>query len=147
VSDRLLVVDDDDDVRRVYQAHFSLAGFEVEVAATLKEAADRLANGAFHAVIADISLTPSVGSEGLAIAAYLRHLNREPSPVLVLTAYGEPEKATAAARLAVDAFLHKPVSLVWLEDLLRSRIAERRGGGGAGREDPDTGHEPVAAAV
>jgi len=146
VSDRLLVVDDDEDVRRVYQAHFSRAGFEVDVAATLKEAADRLASGVFHAVIADISLTPSVGSEGLAIAAYLRHLHREPSPVLVLTAYGEPEKATAAARLSVDAFLHKPVSLVWLEDLLRSRIAERRGGSGSDREEGG-GREPVAAAL
>lgn len=145
VSDRLLVVDDDEDVRRVYQAHFARAGFEVEGAATFQEAAERLSSSVFHAVIADISLTPSVGSEGLAIAAYLRHLNREPTPVLVLTAYGEPEKAAAAARLAVDAFLHKPVSLVWLEGLLRSRIDERRGRPGG--SDSDSGLEPVAAAV
>jgi hypothetical protein len=28
----------------------------------------------------------------------------------------------------VDAFLHKPVSLVWLESLLRTRIDDRRRG-------------------
>jgi len=143
VTDRLLVVDDDDEKRRAYETHFTRAGFEVEGASSLKEAADRLAAGAFQAVISDISLTPSVGNEGLAIAAYLRHLNRHPTPVLVLTAYGDPEKATAAARLGVDAFLHKPVSLVWLEGLLRSRIDERRGGG----DGADSGLEPVAAAV
>lgn len=131
MCERLLVVDDDGDVRRVYQTHFAAAGFEVHCAATLQEAAERLAGSAFDAVIADIALTPDVGSEGLAIAAYLRNLRRTP-PVVVLTAYGSPDRAEAAARLGVDAFLHKPVSLVWLEGLLRARIDERRRG-------PETG--------
>lgn len=144
VSDRLLVVDDDDTVRRTYEGHFTRAGFEVEGAATLKEAAERLAGTAFDAVIADISLTSTVGSEGLAIAAYLRQGRRAP-PVLILTAYGEPEKAAAAARLRVDAFLHKPVSLVWLEGFLRASIDERR----RAEKDPDQGPdlEPLVAVV
>jgi len=127
VCERLLVVDDDDNVRRVYESHFSGAGFEVQCAATLQEAAERLAGHTFDAVIADIALTPDVGSEGLAIAAYLRNLRQDP-PVVVLTAYGAPDRAPAAARLGVDAFLHKPVSLVWLERLLRGRIDDRRRG-------------------
>lgn len=135
MCDRLLVVDDDDDVRRVYESHFSAAGFDVQSAATLQEAAERLAGHKFDAVIADIALSPDVGSEGLAIAAYLRNLRHEP-PVVVLTAYGFPDKAQAAARLGVDAFLHKPVSLVWLESLLRARIDGRRRG-------PES--EPLAA--
>jgi DNA-binding NtrC family response regulator len=136
VCERLLVVDDDDNVRRAYESHFSGAGFEVQCAATLQEAAERLSAHTFDAVIADIALTPGIGSEGLAIAAYLRHLRHDP-PVVVLTAYGAPDRAPAAARLGVDAFLHKPVSLVWLESLLRSRIDDRRRG-------PEA--EPLAAA-
>jgi CheY-like chemotaxis protein len=131
VCERLLVVDDDDSVRRVYESHFRGAGFEVQCAATLQEAAERLAGHTFDAVIADIALTPEVGSEGLAIAAYLRNLRQTP-PVVVLTAYGAPDRAPAAARLGVDAFLHKPVSLVWLESLLRARIDDRRRGPEAG---------------
>jgi two-component system response regulator PilR (NtrC family) len=127
VCERLLVVDDDDSVRRIYQTHFTGAGFEVQSAASLQEAAERLAGNTFDAVIADVCLTPEVGSEGLAIAAYLRHL-REVPPVVVLTAYGLPDRAEAAARLGVDAFLHKPVSLVWLESLLRARIDDNRRG-------------------
>ncbi len=127
MCERLLVVDDDDNVRRVYESHFSGAGFEVQCAATLQEAAECLAGHKFEAVIADIALTPDVGSEGLAIAAYLRNLRQDP-PVVVLTAYGAPDRAPAAARLGVDAFLHKPVSLVWLESLLRARIDDRRRG-------------------
>ena len=130
------MVDDDDSVRRVYQSHFAGAGFEVHCAGSLQEAAERLAGNTFDAVIADIALTPDVGCEGLAIAAYLRNLRHAP-PVVVLTAYGAPDRAPAAARLGVDAFLHKPVSLVWLEGLLRARSEERRRG-------PET--EAVAAA-
>ena len=121
MSERLLVVDDSDAVRRAYESHFSRCGFEVQSAASLKEAAEHLASSAFNAVIVDVSLSSAVGSEGLAIAAYLRQLQGEP-PVVVLTAYGEPQRASAAARLGVDAFLHKPVSLEWLEKLLRSRF-------------------------
>ena len=127
VSERLLVIDDDENVRGTYVAYFSKAGFDVHCAGSLPEAAERLAGNRFDAVIADVCLTPEVGSEGLAIAAYLRHLKHDP-PVVVLTAYGLPERAEAAARLGVDAFLHKPVSLVWLESLLRTRIDDRRRG-------------------
>jgi DNA-binding response OmpR family regulator len=129
VRERLLVIDDDDTVRQAYETHFSRSGFEVRAASSLQEAASQLAGHAFDAVIADVSLTSEVGSEGLAIAAYLRHQRHAP-PVVVLTAYGAPEKAEAAARLGVDAFLHKPVSLVWLEGLLRSRIDDHRRGPG-----------------
>lgn len=135
VSGRLLVVDDSDAVRRAYQSHFSKSGFEVESAANLREATERLAGSAFDAVILDVSLSSSVRTEGLAIAAYLYQLPGDP-PVVVLTAYGEPQRASAAAGLGVDAFLHKPVSLEWLEQLLRSRF----------RAPP--GHEkPATAAV
>jgi DNA-binding NtrC family response regulator len=125
VRERLLVVDDDDTVRGIYRSHFEAAGFDVRAAATFKEAAERLAEGPFDAVIADVCLTPEIGSEGLALAAYLCQLRHAP-PVVVLTAYGRPDRAAAAARLGVDAFLHKPVSLVWLEGLLRARIDDRR---------------------
>jgi DNA-binding NtrC family response regulator len=136
VDERILVIDDDDAVRGIYQSHFSGAGFEVHSAATLQEAAQRLASNTFDAVIADICLTAEVGSEGLAIAAFLRHQRHAP-PVVVLTAYGAPDRAEEAARLGVDAFLHKPVSLVWLESLLRARIDDRRRG---------TEAQPMAAA-
>ena len=59
-------------MRKTYQAHFQQAGFEVQCARSLPEAAERLARNRFDAVIADVCLTPEgSGSEGLAIAAYL----------------------------------------------------------------------------
>jgi two-component system response regulator PilR (NtrC family) len=130
VTERLLVVDDSNAVREAYEAYFGRCGFEVESCGTLKEAAERLAGAVFNAAIVDVSLSSSVGTEGLAIAAYLRQMRGENAPVVILTAYGEPHRAADAARLGVDAFLHKPVSLVWLERLLRSRFGSRNNGNG-----------------
>jgi two-component system response regulator PilR (NtrC family) len=140
VCERLLIVDDSTAVREAYETHFTRSGFEVECAGTLKDAAERLAGSVFDGVIVDVSLSSAVGTEGLAIAAYLRQMKGNDPPVVVLTAYGEPERAEAAARLGVDVFLHKPVSLVWLERLLRARFDER---GPADQHGPGT--EPAIA--
>jgi DNA-binding NtrC family response regulator len=125
MSDQLLVVDDDDAICQTLREYFEGDGFEVETARSIPEAAERLKSAHYAAVIVDVCLS-SKGTEGLAIAAYVRHL-RADLPVVILTAYGSPQNAAAAADLGVDAFLHKPVSLVWLKALLRTRIATRRG--------------------
>jgi CheY-like chemotaxis protein len=124
MSERVLIIDDNEVVREVLRSHLAEAGFSVEVASSLPEAASRVAATPYSAVIADVSLSEEeAGKEGLAIAAYIRAL-WEDTPVVILT--GTPTSAAAAARLGVDAFLHKPVSLRWLGELIRERIADRR---------------------
>jgi two-component system, NtrC family, response regulator PilR len=125
MSDRLLVVDDDEAICQTFRSYFERVGFEVETAGTIRDAADRLSTGQYAALIVDICLSER-GKEGLAIAAYVRQIGSG-MPVVILTAYGSPDNAESAARLGVDAFLHKPVSLEWLTLLLLSRIAARRG--------------------
>jgi DNA-binding NtrC family response regulator len=123
VRQRVLVVDDDLDVRRAYERHLSSVGCEVHCASNLREARARLASLAYDAVIVDVCLGRE-GAEGLDLAAHVVR-QRGGRPFLVLTAYGEPIFGRAAARLGADAFLHKPVSLAWLETLLRNGIAGR----------------------
>lgn len=125
MSERVLIVDDNESVREVFRSHLAGVGFAVDVACSLPEAAQRLAVTPYSAVIADVSLSEEeAGKEGLAIAAFIRAL-WEDAPVVILT--GAATSAAAAARLGVDAFLHKPVSLHWLGELIRERIADRRG--------------------
>jgi DNA-binding response OmpR family regulator len=123
VRQRVLVVDDDLDVRRAYERYLSSAGYEVHGASNLREGRARLASAVYDAVILDVCLGRE-GAEGLDLAAQLVR-QRGARPFLVLTAYGEPIFGRAAARLGADAFLHKPVSLVWLDALLRHGIAGR----------------------
>ncbi|HVO09318.1 MAG TPA: hypothetical protein VMX54_01080 [Vicinamibacteria bacterium] len=124
VPERLLVIDAAEQVRTSYARHFEAAGFAVRTVACFSEA-QRLTPASFDAVIADVC-QPTADAPDPAIAAALRGTG---AAVVVLTAYGEPARAALAARIGVaDAFLHKPVSLVWLEMLLRGRIAARRHG-------------------
>ncbi len=119
---------DDEAVRRAYENHLAAAGFEVRTARTLPVALRRLSSSRLDAIVADVSLT-SGGAEGLTLTERTRELFG-PRPVVILLAYGAfavPVHAASAARLDVDAFLHKPPSLVWLEGLLRAQIAARRG--------------------
>jgi len=120
----VLVVDDDPDVRRAYERHLSAVGYEVRGASSLREGRARLASAAYDAVIVDVCLGRE-GALGLELAADIARL-RDARPFLVLTAYGEPIFGRAAARLKADAFLHKPVSLAWLDELLRKGIAGRQ---------------------
>ena len=53
MRERLLVVDDDDSVRGIYQSHFTGAGFEVQSAASLKEAAALV----LGTVVSDVLIT------------------------------------------------------------------------------------------
>jgi DNA-binding NtrC family response regulator len=125
MAERVLIIDDNEAVREVFRSHLAQAGFAVDVACSLPEAASRLAVTPYSAVISDVSLSEEeAGKEGLAIAAFIRAL-WEDAPVVILT--GTPGSAAAAARLRVDAFLHKPVSLRWLGELIRERIADRSG--------------------
>ena len=124
VADRLLVIDGDQALRDAYASHFSRSGFDVHCAATVAEGASLLAEKRFDAVIADLR---GDTAEDASVSSIGRCLDRACGPpVVVLTAYGEPSWAGEAARLGVDAFLHKPVSLPWLEQLLRSRVDEAR---------------------
>ena len=85
--------------------------------------AQRQAAASYDAVIADVC-QPTADAPDPAISAALRETG---AAVVVLTAYGEPARAAFASRIGMaDAFLHKPVSLVWLERLLRGCIAARR---------------------
>jgi DNA-binding NtrC family response regulator len=125
MSDRLLVVDDDEAIRLTFRSYFESQGFLVDTAGSIQEATDCLASTEYAAAIVDVCLSEK-GTEGLAIAASIRRVWLD-MPVVIVTAYGSPQRAAAAARLGVDAFLHKPVSLVWLTSLLRARIASRHG--------------------
>ena len=126
MAERLLLVDESKVVREAFESHFSACGFEVETAGSLREAAERLSHTSFTAVVVDVS-----GPEGLATAAHLRQMDVGDAPVVVLTAYGAPQRAADAARLGVDVFLHKPVSLLWLERLLRASAGRGSGRGKA----------------
>jgi len=106
----LLIVDDEESILFALRTFFKGAGWAAQTASTRETALDSIATGTFEAVVTDLSLTPGGGAEGLEIVGAARR--RLPTArIVVLTAYGTPEREAEALRLGASAFLRKPVSL------------------------------------
>ncbi len=102
---RILVVEDEDKLRRVIELQLQSAGFEVEQAASAEQAL-RLADRA-DLILTDLRLP---GIDGLELLARLRRQNLQ-TPVIVMTAFGTIEAAVEAMKAGAADFLLKPFSL------------------------------------
>jgi len=103
----LLVVDDEPDLRTLYELTLLREGYELETAATVEEALRQLQARAFSAVITDMRLPDG---SGLDILQWLENRARK-EKTLVITAYGSAENAVEALKAGAYDYLTKPVDL------------------------------------
>jgi two-component system KDP operon response regulator KdpE len=119
VSGRVLVVDDEVEIRRALKTGLTDHGFEVEVAASGEEG---LAAAALHrpdVVLLDLGLP---GLDGFAVLTRLRERSR--AAVIVLSVMANERDKVRALDLGADDYLVKPFGL---EELLaRIRAVVRR---------------------
>ena len=101
----ILVVDDEEKLRRVVELQLRTAGFEVTQAGSAEEAL-KLADGA-DVILTDLRLP---GISGLELLANLRRQDSH-TPVIVMTAFGSIETAVEAMKAGAVDFLPKPFSL------------------------------------
>lgn len=100
----ILVVEDEDKLRRVLELQLSSAGFDVKKAESA-EAALRMA-GEADLILTDLLLP---GMTGIEMIQALRRQNSQ-TPVVVMTAVGTVENAVEAMRAGAIDFLPKPFS-------------------------------------
>lgn len=117
---RLLVVDDERDLRTLLEYNLAQAGFSVQTASDGREALARLKSFAPELVILDLLLPDMPGTE------VLKHVKRSlrPVPVIMLTAKGEEVDRLVGFELGVDDYVVKPFSV--RELILRVRAVLRR---------------------
>ena len=102
---RILVVEDDPNLRRVLSILFETQGWSVAAVETAEEALHRLAEVQPHFVLTDLRLP---GMDGIALLGRL--LARQPSlPVAVASAHGDVPLALTAVRNGAVDFLVKPI--------------------------------------
>jgi DNA-binding NtrC family response regulator len=116
---RILVVDDEEKLRRVIELHLLSAGFDVDKARSAEEAL-KLVDRA-DMVITDLRL-PSM--DGLQLLASIRRQNAF-APVVVMTAFGTVENAVEAMKLGATDFLLKPFSLDHLTAVVQKALEVR----------------------
>jgi two-component system, OmpR family, response regulator MprA len=104
---RLLVVDDDPDVRLSLKRALSCAGYSVAVAAHGGAALDYLARGPVDLIVLDV-LMPMV--DGFETCRRLRERG-DATPILVLTAMDGIDDRVAGLELGADDYLVKPFAL------------------------------------
>ena len=111
---RILLVEDNDDVRETLRAALALSGHEVQVAASGEQAFERAQSVALDVALIDLGL-PDV--DGFVVAQRLRQAF--PSAMLVaLTGYGQPHDAQRVRAAGFDLHLVKPVSAEELNEAI-----------------------------
>jgi len=100
----ILLIDDDDSLRRVMEFSLVEAGYIVRPAASGEEGLRLFEQGSFDAVITDITMP---GMNGMEVLARVRE--REVGiPVVVITAYGTIESAVEAMKKGAFDYITKP---------------------------------------
>ncbi|MEO1293152.1 MAG: response regulator [Pseudomonadota bacterium] len=101
---RVLLVDDDADVRAALGQSLELADCRVTACASFLEAFDAIAGGFTGVVVTDVRMP---GRDGLDLLAQIRRA-RPGLPVIVLTGHGDVDMAVRALSDGAFAFLEKP---------------------------------------
>lgn len=115
MKERLLIVDDDEQLVSAYQEYLSGLGYTVDSAGEIEEAQTLLAHFQYSVVITDLRLS-RLSFGGLDLVKFVRDASL-PTRVVVLTAYGWPELKAEATNQGVDIFHRKPMRL---SDLART---------------------------
>ncbi len=100
---RVLIADDEINIRRVLEAILKRDGYEVVTAANGEEALARMSRG-IHTVITDLKMP---GLDGMQL---LRSLSADHPdvPVVMITAHGSVESAVEAVKLGAFDYVEKP---------------------------------------
>lgn len=115
---RVLVVDDEADIRELIDLTLARMGLATECAGSVAEARAALDTGDFQLCLTDMRLPDG---EGLDIVRYIgEHCPQ--TPVAVITAYGSAGNAVAALKAGAFDYLAKPVGLEQLRALIKSAL-------------------------
>jgi CheY-like chemotaxis protein len=113
MADKVLIIDDDQQLRNAYRAYLEQCGYTIDCAQELEEAQTLLAYHDYSVVVTDLRLN-KLQFGGLDVVKQV-HESHSRTRVVVLTAYGWPELKAEASSSGADAFLQKPLQLKELE--------------------------------
>lgn len=117
-SARILIIDDEPDLRTLYELTLLRQGYQVEAADGLLQARELLKAHHFDAVITDMRLPDGLGLELLRDLAS----QQRPERCVVITAHGSAENAVESLKAGAFDYLTKPVDLKQFRTVVASAI-------------------------
>jgi two-component system, NtrC family, response regulator PilR len=137
----ILVVDDEPDLRTLYELTLLREGYRVDAAGSVAEAWAQLNTQSFDVVITDMRLPDGLG---LSLLQGLQERQRS-ERCIVITAYGSAENAVEALKAGAFDYLTKPVDLKQFRSVVVSavqgaalRVRVSNGGAGTGTKAAST---------
>ena len=126
---RVLVLDDEADLRELLEITLIKMGLDVDSAATLRQARALFDEHDYALVLTDMRLPDGLGLE------LVREIGAsgKGTPVAVITAYGSADNAVVALKAGAFDYIAKPVALDALRVMVRSALKLSEPGDGAGQ--------------
>ncbi len=115
---RILVIDDEPDLRTLYELTLLREGYRVDAAGDLAQARQQLIEHRFDAVITDMRLPDGLGLELLRELVSQQRSER----CVVITAHGSAENAVEALKAGAFDYLTKPVDLKQFRSVVASAV-------------------------
>jgi two-component system response regulator PilR (NtrC family) len=117
-SPRILIVDDEDDLRELLELTLIKMGLDVDGAATLAAARALYAEHDYALVLTDMRLPDGLGLELVRDVAG----SGKNTPIAVITAYGSTDNAVIALKAGAFDYVSKPVVLNELRVMVQSAL-------------------------
>jgi len=122
VSGKILVVDDEPEIRSTLSDFLELNGYNVAVASSALEALDVLKNGRFDLVITDIRMP---GISGIEAIPLIKEIDAEIA-IIVMTGYDSTDAAVEAISRGAYDHVSKPFKLKDIELIIRRALIKRK---------------------
>ncbi|RLC74496.1 MAG: hypothetical protein DRJ03_30390, partial [Chloroflexi bacterium] len=106
-SRRILIIEDDDYLRRLYGKALSKAGYDIHPAGTIQEARDLLTQVRFDLLLCDIHMGKARGTDLL--TEYADTLFTSGAQVVMVS--GQAQYRDMCEEMGIDFFLEKPVAM------------------------------------
>jgi DNA-binding response OmpR family regulator len=114
---RVLIADDDPEIRGLLAAVLRQRGLTVDVASDGREAIDLIAEASFAVIILDL-LMPRV--DGFGVIDHLRGRDGGPMPVVLVVSGAEPRVIDALDPRVIHGIIHKPFDAHELANLVEA---------------------------
>ncbi|HWR51615.1 MAG TPA: sigma-54 dependent transcriptional regulator [Bryobacteraceae bacterium] len=122
---KILVIDDEPDIRESLEDFLSLEGYSIELASNATEGLEKIEAGHFDLVLLDLMMPDRSGMD---VLHDLRERDRD-TPVFMITAYGSIDTAVESLKAGATDFFQKPWNpeklLVEIDRLISSRRLQR----------------------
>lgn len=118
----VLVVDDEENIRRILSAMLESEGYEVATVATIAQAKEAFRTASVGVVLSDLKLERE---DGLTLLKWIRD-ERYPCPVIILTAHGTVDSAVDAMKQGAFDYLTKPFERAELMEVIQKAMLTYR---------------------